>query len=585
MGVLGLTPFLQRHCPSVIKILPSRLQALRGKTLVIDGTLITQRLHWSPSPYKYRHVLGWYRLVTEMKENGVSAICVFDGIERSAAKTSEIERRKLQRQVVTARSFIEGQRHLRLRKLSRLLESLRSVSERDRMHASATIHALVNQQGLLQTTSRTDTKSLFDRESPRWLAEDVFKTHAPDESVTLDEEADEENPLELAKCREPEEGDQFSSVTDDFPAYGIGVDDLYPEAPLTTAVPLLELGQDHEFLETCFDGYRPDGELDVHPRTKSDDISVLFYNLYRQYQQSASPRSSLKPGGLIHHQTNTISYQEDADDAIHESKIQHSMTLEEGKLWRTVASAASFPDGDAASKAISELADRSHVLAQSYERRSRPPTTETYRESRAMITAMGIPCVESTGPFEAEGLAASLVLQGRGDYVATEDTDVLVYGAPMVRNLTNQAKPLFLIVGAEVREALQLSQDGFIDFALLLGTDFTRRIRNVGPARALKFIRTHREIESIVTSESQYAPALGIERDVYLAQVGIARGVFKTLPPVPGDLDVRQRGTDTKEVSALLLKFGLGRAVADEKDWDYGAALAGNYFNENIAFS
>ena len=288
------------------------------------------------------------------------------------------------------------------------------------MHAIATIHAFINHQGLQQakSTSRTDTKSSFDRELP----DDVFKTHAPDEPATLDEEADEENLLELAKCREPEEGDQLSSVTDDCPAYGIGVDDLYPEAPFTSAVPLLELGQDHDLLEACFDGYRPDGELDVQTKLKNEEISNLFYNLYRQYQQSATPRSSLKPDGLIRHQADTISYQEDADDAIHESKIQYSMTLEEGKLWKTVASAASFPDDDAASKAISELADRSHVLAQSYERRSRPPTAETYKESRAMITAMGIPCVESTGPFEAEGLAASLVLHGRGDYVATEDT-------------------------------------------------------------------------------------------------------------------------------------------------------------------
>lgn len=55
-----------------------------------DGTLITQRLHWAPSPYRYRHVLGWYRLVTELKESDVNAICVFDGIERCAAKTSEV---------------------------------------------------------------------------------------------------------------------------------------------------------------------------------------------------------------------------------------------------------------------------------------------------------------------------------------------------------------------------------------------------------------------------------------------------------------------------------------------------------------
>ncbi len=155
----------------------------------------------------------------------------------------------------------------------------------------------------------------------------------------------------------------------------------------------------------------------------------------------------------------------------------------------------------------------------------------------------------------------------------------------MVRNLTSHARPLFLISSAEVLAALQLSRDGFVDFALLLGTDFSRRIKNVGPTRALKFIRTHQRIEDVVANEPQYAPALGLDRDAYIAQVELARAVFRTLPPVPDGLDVRQRESDSREVSALLSKFGLGRAVADEKDWDYGAALAGNYFSEGVAFS
>ena len=58
--------------------------------LVSDGTLITQRLWFSPAPHPHRHVLGWYRLVKEMKECGVNAICVFDGKERNLAKKSEV---------------------------------------------------------------------------------------------------------------------------------------------------------------------------------------------------------------------------------------------------------------------------------------------------------------------------------------------------------------------------------------------------------------------------------------------------------------------------------------------------------------
>lgn len=55
-----------------------------------DGTLVTQRFHFAPMPHKYRHVLGWYRLIHELREHGIRAICVFDGEERTVAKSSEV---------------------------------------------------------------------------------------------------------------------------------------------------------------------------------------------------------------------------------------------------------------------------------------------------------------------------------------------------------------------------------------------------------------------------------------------------------------------------------------------------------------
>lgn len=41
-------------------------------------------------PHPYRHVQMWYRLARELQEAGVSAVCVFDGMERHTAKTREV---------------------------------------------------------------------------------------------------------------------------------------------------------------------------------------------------------------------------------------------------------------------------------------------------------------------------------------------------------------------------------------------------------------------------------------------------------------------------------------------------------------
>ncbi|KAH9989660.1 hypothetical protein BJV77DRAFT_1069390 [Russula vinacea] len=155
------------------------------------------------------------------------------------------------------------------------------------------------------------------------------------------------------------------------------------------------------------------------------------------------------------------------------SKTQHQLTIEEGKLWEKLTDPNEAVDNDESPTAA--------ILASLREK-------STFMESKNILQAMGVPCIDSTGPYEAEALAASLVLNGCADYVASEDTDVLVYGAPLLRNITSRDKALLLISGSEVRSALRLDARALVDFAILLGTDFAPRIRKIGPHRALQYI-------------------------------------------------------------------------------------------------
>lgn len=155
--------------------------------------------------------------------------------------------------------------------------------------------------------------------------------------------------------------------------------------------------------------------------------------------------------------------------------------------------------------------------------------------------------------------------------------DVLVYEAPLIRNITSSAGPLVLISGADVRTVLQLDRAGYVDFALLLGTDFSQRIKNVGPARALKFIREHGSIERVLEHEPQYPPR--ISPSEYLQQVQLARRVFQTLPPTPDGALLQQGEVDEGAVRAILDKHHLHRYVGG--DWDYKDALTGNYFSDD----
>jgi flap endonuclease-1 len=288
----------------------------------------------------------------------------------------------------------------------------------------------------------------------------------------------------------------------------------------------------------------------------------------------------------------------DADDAQTLrtiSKQQRALTAGEARVWRALPSAQ---DCGALAADVAGLLGQSVLIAESYGRRANVATAQTYAEAREVLGALGVPCILPAGACEAEALAAALVVHGHADYVVSEDTvrasvwlyahdadpgciqDVLVYEAPLVRNMTNRLGPLQVISGAEVRGALGLDRAGFVDFALLLGTDFSQRIKNVGPARALKLIRTHGSIEGIVRAEGRYPPRVPV--DAYLAQVAVARAVFGTLPPVPDVEELASQPADDARARDVLRKYGVRDADFTSWEADEGAGTMGDaYFGDH----
>lgn len=167
-----------------------------------------------------------------------------------------------------------------------------------------------------------------------------------------------------------------------------------------------------------------------------------------------------------------------------------------------------------------------------------------------------------------------------------QSQDVLLYRTPLLRNLTSGRQPLLLLNPSLIRAALHLSPTAFTDFALLLGTDFTRRMPNIGPARALKFISAHGSIERVLECEKQFRPRGDVE--TYLQEVRVGREVFGTMPPV-GDVLGMLHGVrkDEGKVGELMEHFGLRRAL-NEVDWGGEgnrlgdeASLAGNYYGDD----
>jgi flap endonuclease-1 len=85
----------------------------------------------------------------------------------------------------------------------------------------------------------------------------------------------------------------------------------------------------------------------------------------------------------------------------------------------------------------------------------------------------------------------------------------------------------------------------------------------------------------VIEHETKYPPR--VSPDAYLEQVQSARHVFETLPPLPELEHFEPTEIDETLIMETLLRCGLQRAAVD--DWDFGAALAGNYFEDDLSVS
>ncbi|KAJ7211365.1 PIN domain-like protein [Mycena pura] len=603
MGVLGLTPFLQRSLqalfPNLVKQLPDRFRGLAGKKIVLDGTLITQRLHFAQVPHDYRHVLGWYRLVKDLHSAGVSTICVFDGKERSAAKAREAvlqaERRRDVQQLAVARASIELDRIKRLTQLANVLDHFKKLDPAQRGRVSVLFRQIFVGPG-------PPSSSLFSQKDT--ILSDAL--HCQEEASNLTSAYNVNDPaVELSAWLEitstatkyvslpPVESNVPSHTSDTLCNSNIepSVNTTDEANPSPTARSLLQLSssispprrapydesKNLSPLERPFPGTRsPEllDTMDVNIAPPFDITLDALVSLYLDFRDSLRKLASLTPVAPY----TSGNEQQVGRTEYSMTKTQLQLTADEAKFWDDLASNGSSPEFQPPDETLATLASRADIMSQSYQRRINPPTTRTYEESKELLRTLGVPCIESTGTYEAEALASSLVLNGLADYVASEDTDVIIYEAPLLRNITNRNGPLIMLSGSEIRNALQLDRTSFVDFALLLGTDFSQRIKNVGPARALKFIQQHKSIERILEVEKKLVPR--VPTSAYLAEVEQARMVFMTLPPVP-DARLMKQDPDQEGLSVVLQRCGLGKLLLGDEEWDYEEALQGNYFSDD----
>ena len=155
-------------------------------------------------------------------------------------------------------------------------------------------------------------------------------------------------------------------------------------------------------------------------------------------------------------------------------------------------------------------------------------TKEAVDDAKRLLDLLGVPWVQA--PSEGEAQAAYMTAKGDVWASNSKDYDSLLFGASrLVRFLTisgeewlpskGRARKLIpeLIDLEEFLEHLELTRRQLIDLSILVGTDFNKGLKGIGPKTALKLIRKHRSIEDLPEDIFDRVPdTYPAIRDLYL---------------------------------------------------------------------
>ena len=117
-----------------------------------------------------------------------------------------------------------------------------------------------------------------------------------------------------------------------------------------------------------------------------------------------------------------------------------------------------------------------------------------------LLKYLGVPYFKAIS--EAEDYCAFLQKNNFVDYVLSEDTDSLTFGANKI--LFSSSKNNYLLANLKlILDGLGMDESSFIDFCILLGCDYTCKIPKIGPVGALEIIKKHKNIETFIKNNTK----------------------------------------------------------------------------------
>jgi flap endonuclease-1 len=383
-----------------------------------------------------------------MKEAGVKPIAIFDEPGPREWKAREHLRRQAQRSLNLARSLLEDARRERLVKVENVLQEARALLQTEQLPARTEVdieNDLLNLDEVVLTQDSTAVDEAPGRKTLHealLLLRECRASSRPGEKHTtrsvdqilMDrsmEEEGEAGAVDVAKVEPPRDamidGGDAASVND-HPDSGLAASLKHVEEQLAR-MPLIDAeaetsvetvaASDPMLLEQQEDDIEDIATVVVEP-------SLEFTETIRQMALTANENY------IVSDIIKTITSDSPSQLALLESQQE-----------------------------LRDLQDRAKEVSKTYERSHAKPTAQDMEEARELLEIMGVPIVQAPSPYEAEGLCAAMVLSGMADYAGTEDSDVLVYGALLLKNVGTSTLPLQSIDGEELRTTLDMTNEQY----------------------------------------------------------------------------------------------------------------------------
>jgi flap endonuclease-1 len=190
--------------------------------------------------------------------------------------------------------------------------------------------------------------------------------------------------------------------------------------------------------------------------------------------------------------------------------------------------------------------------------------------AETLLRVCGLPVVRA--PQDAEAQCAAMAAAGLVHAAASQDYDTLVYGAPRtLRNLTTSKRELEEVLLAAFLIEHGLDREALVDLAILVGNDFYPGVHGVGAKGALRLLRRHGNLETVLhRAESGKKAENAAERRVHDAHQELSSPIMQEIrqmflrPPADLGPKLEVQAPDAAAIHERLVEIhGMSKTRAD----------------------